>query len=262
MTVDRMLSITNLLILIGSAAFAGYEWITYKHPYEAQTLKQLEYSVRQIQIAVGADEQSPYDYEGELTVTRVDQFSDGTALYDITFDVTNTNRSKSPIRVSYSSAELYLGDPSKKTLTPGEAVVINDAPDPWHSDSRGDVAWKRVAYDAAIDDATMNPGVIKWMHEHYANISHVGLVGALQTGEESEYIPEFLVRARPSQYVAVVVSFGIDDTLDVTSPKVGIVDDVLLLSDADAGKSVAKVYPSRPHGKSKSSKLEKQKATN
>lgn len=49
-------------------------------------------------------------------------------------------------------------------------------------------------------------------------------------------MPEFLIRAKPDQYVDVAVSFGVDDSLDVASPNVGLVTDSLLLVDAEVSK--------------------------
>jgi len=44
-------------------------------------------------------------------------------------------------------------------------------------------------------------------------------------------------RAKPSQYISVVVGFGIDDSLDVASPNVGLVADLQLLADGDTKKN-------------------------
>jgi len=70
-----------------------------------------------------------------------------------------------------------------------------------------------------------------------ASITHSGLTGTLLSGTLNEYEPQFLIRAKPSQYVSVVVGFGVDDTLDVASPNVGLVADLRLLADADTKKS-------------------------
>jgi hypothetical protein len=111
---DRAVSITNLVVVLVGGLAAGYEWVTYKHTYEEQTLRQLTYANDQLKIALGTDKQKPFDYDGDLTVTEVKKFADDTSLYNVSFDVTNKNTSKSLIHVSYSSAELYLGDPSDK----------------------------------------------------------------------------------------------------------------------------------------------------
>jgi hypothetical protein len=95
---------------------------------------------------------------------------------------------------------------------------------------------------------------MKWMHDHeYMSISNGGLTGTFASGTSSEYEPEFLIRAKSTQYVDMVVSFGVDDSLDVASPNVGLFGDSLLLADADIDKHVdvlAKGAP-RTHGSAK-----------
>jgi len=230
-----VLGLANLAILIVGLGAGGYEWFTFKRTFEQQTLKQLAYANDQLKIAVGVDEQKPVDYNSELTVTQLKKYPDGTALYDVSFDVTNKNMSKSLIHITYSSAELYLGDPSNKELAPGSAVKINDAPDPWHPQDSGLISWHRIAYEADVDDGPTNPAVSKWMQGRQyapASISHTGLTGTFLSGTSNEYMPEFLIRAKPSQYIDIVVGFGIDDSLDVASPNVGIIDESQILADA------------------------------
>lgn len=252
---ERGLGVANLVIVGITLVGGGYEWVTFKHTFEDQTLKQLAYQNEQLKIALGTDEQKPIEYTGELAVTEIKKYPDGTALYDVSFDVTDKNTSKALIHVTYTSAELYLGDPSTKEPAFGSAISINQAPDPWHPQDSGLISWRRIAYEANVDDGPTNPTVIKWMRDHgYTSISHGGLTGTLASGTLNEYMPEFLIRAKPNQYVDVVVSFGVDDSLDVASPNVGLVDDSLLLIDAEASKheSAAATSGPRTHGSTKS----------
>ncbi|MDN7177319.1 hypothetical protein M0D69_04680 [Caballeronia sp. SEWSISQ10-4 2] len=222
--------------------------MTFKHTFEDQTLKQLAYQNEQLKIALGTDEQKPIEYTGDLTVTQIKKYPDGTVLYDVSYDVTDKNTSKSLIHVTYTSAELYLGDTSAREPAFGAAFSINDAPDPWHPQDSGLISWRRIAYEANVDDGPTNPTVMKWMHDHgYTSISHGGLTGTLSSGTSNEYMPEFLIRAKPSQYVDVVVSFGVDDSLDVASPNVGLVDDSLWLVNAETDKHDDAAAKSGPH---------------
>jgi hypothetical protein len=233
---ERGLGIANLAVVVTTLVAGGYEWVTFKRTFEEQTLKQLAYQNEQLKIALGTDEQRPIEYAGKLTVTEMKKYPDGTALYDVSYEITSKNTSKALIHVTYTSAELYLGDASKEPVL-GAAVAINAAPDPWHPQDDGLISWKRIAYEANVDDGPTNPTVIKWMHDHgYTSISHGGLTGTLASGTTSEYMPEFLIRAKPSQYVDVVVSFGLDDSLDVASSNVGLIDDSLLLVNAAISK--------------------------
>ncbi|MGF6899391.1 hypothetical protein [Paraburkholderia sp. GAS348] len=244
---DRFLSVANLTVLIVGSVAAGYEWLTFKQKYDEQTLSQIALANKQLSIALGTDEQKPYDYSGDLTIIEVKKFADGTSLYDVTFDVTSKNTSKSLIRVSYSSAELYLGDPSIKELTPGSAASINDSPDPWHPQDSGLLSWRRIAYEAHVDEGPTNSTVLKWMGARYTSIGHGGaLTGILESGTSTEYAPEYLIRAKPNQYVSFVVSFGIDDSLDAGSPNVGLISNTEILADADTGQDGVVVARSAP----------------
>jgi hypothetical protein len=235
---ERVLGLANLAIVGITLVGGAYEWVVFKHTFEDQTLKQLAYQNEQLKIALGTDEQKPIEYTGDLTVTQIKKYPDGTALYDVSYDVTDKNTSKSLVHVTYSIAELYLGDPSAKEPAFGTAIAINDAPDPWHAQDSGLISWRRIAYEANVDDGPTNPVVMKWMHDHsYTSFSRGGLTGTLSSGTSNEYEPEFLIRAKPSQYVDVVVSFGVDDSIDVASPKVGLLADALLLLDAETDEN-------------------------
>ncbi|WP_233802934.1 hypothetical protein [Paraburkholderia sp. HP33-1] len=245
---DRALAVANLVIVGVTLVGGGYEWVTFKRTFEDQTLKQLAYQNEQLKIALGTDEQKPIEYAADLAVTQIKKYPDGTALYDVSFDVTDKNTSNSLIHVTYTSAELYLGDPSTKVPAFGAAIPINEAPDPWHPQDRGLISWRRIAYEANVDDGPTNPTVMKWMRDHeYTSISHGGLTGTLSSGTSNEYMPEFLIRAKPSQYVEVVVSFGVDDSLDVASPNVGLVSDSLILVDAEVSKHEGTAATSHSH---------------
>jgi hypothetical protein len=237
---ERVLGFANLAFVGIGLVGGGYEWFSFKHRFEDQTLKQLTYQNEQLKIALGSDEQKPLIYDGILTVTEIKKYPDGTRLYDVLYDVTNKNTAKSLVHVTYTAAELYLGDPSTSEPALGTAIIINDAPDPWHAQDAGLITWRRIAYEADMDDGAKSPAVTKWMHDHgFTSISHGGLTGIMASGASDEYEPEFLIRAKPTQYVNVVVSFGVDDSLDVSSPDVGFTADSLLLADAETSKHEA-----------------------
>lgn len=251
---ERGLGVANLVVVVVTLVAGGYEWITFKRTFEDQTLKQLAYQNQQLKIALGTDEQKQLDYDGTLTATEIKKYPDGTRLYDVLYDVKVKNTSKSLVHVTYTSAELYLGDPSTDEPAFGSALANNDAPDPWHPQDGGLITWRRIAYEADVDDGPTNLGVAKWMHDHdYTLISNGGLTGTMSSGASDEYEPEFLIRARPSQYVDMAVGFGVDDSLDVTSPDVGLIGDSLLLADATISKHEDAAATRDPHrgGKSK-----------
>jgi hypothetical protein len=257
---ERILAVANFVVVALTLAGGAYEWITFKSDFEKKTISQLTETIAQLkaqtqqlkaqtedmEFAVGMDRQKQLVYEGTLKVTELKKYQDGTRLYGVSYDVVNKNVSKSLVHVTYTSAELYLGTPSNEEPALGAAIAINDAPDPWHPEVKGLVAWQRIAYEADIDDGPTNPKITNWMHDHaYTSISNGGLTGVMASGTTDEYDPEFLIRAKPSQYVDVVVSFGVDDSLDASSPNVSLVADSLMLIDSDI--SVHEVTKGGPH---------------
>lgn len=178
-------------------------------------------------------EQRPYDYQGKLAVTELKRFDDGSRLYDVNYDVQFKNLSKSQFAVSYSFAELYIGDTGLDDLKTGDAVVVNDTPDPWHKAPPGPIKWSRRSYEADIADGDADANVLAFLRKRFEVVGNGGLTTVLPGGTGDEYSPEFLVRAKPTQYVAVVVGFGLNDSLDITGPDVGLTNEIWLLADAD-----------------------------
>jgi hypothetical protein len=185
--------------------------------------------------------QKPYDYKGNLSVTELKRFDDGSRLYDVSFDIEVKNSSKSQIAISYSFAELYIGDAKDDGLKVGEAVVINDTPDPWHPGPTGLITWTRKAYEADIADGNTNRKVLDFLHQHFATIGNGGLTTVLPGGTSDEYEPEFLVRASPNQYAAVVIGFGVDDSIDIHGPDVAILNETRPFATAEKEDSPKRV---------------------
>lgn len=230
-TFDRFIAIVNFLALVVGGIWAVIVW--YPN-YKTQTA-----TLQQIQFNMQSDRQLPFDYEAKLNVSVVKQYSDGSRLYDIDYDVTNKNLSKSEMTVSYSVAELYLGESDQPELKIGEADEINDPPDPFHPESDGVVKWRRVTYDANVIDGDTNKALLDWVNKSYGKHSDGGLTAVLPSGTSNEYDPEFELRAMPNQYVAVQVAFGINDSLDVSGPNVGLIYDSQLLGDAETDQAKA-----------------------
>ena len=136
---------------------------------------------------------------------------------------------------------MYVGDAGGDDLKLGQAAPINDTPDPWHGGPQGIVKWTRQAYEADRLDGRANADVTRFLRGHFAVVGSAGLSTVLRSGTDTDYEPEFLVRAKPSQYVAIVVGFGIDDSVDFKGPDVGLENETRALIDADPPEQ------SKPH---------------
>jgi hypothetical protein len=230
MTFERFLAIANLLIVASGAVWAGVDW----YP----TLKNSQATLEQINLNLNADKQLPFAYDGTLTVNLIKKLPDGTALYDLDFDMTNKNLSKSVISMSYSITHLYLGTANTDGLQKdGDVMAIDDPPDPWNGPYEGGVKWNEIECQGSILDGDTNQAVIRWLQSQCPKLDHGGFTAILPTGVDTEYDPTFVVRARPDQYVAMVVGFGVNNTLDATSPNIGLVYDFDILANADIQSS-------------------------
>lgn len=225
MNFDRCVAIVNLFIVASGSAWAMFEWYP---TYETQTT-----TLDKLRIELGADRQVPFEYDGKLVLTDLKTLEDGSHLYSVEYDISTRNLSKAQIAISYSVAELYLGSAGYDELhAVGDVMLVNDPPDPWHPDESGWVKWTRVAYEASIADGDRDPKVASWLHTHYPHINHNGLTAILPTGTDTTYHPRFIIRAKLDQYVGVVVTFGVNDVLDVTKPDVGLIYETRYLGDA------------------------------
>ncbi len=71
------------------------------------------------------------------------------------------------------------------------------------------------------------------MHGRYTEIGDNGITGILSAGEDGGHTYEFQARALPSQYVAVSISFGINNSTEFNSPDVDVVGDQKFLGDVE-----------------------------
>lgn len=236
MTFDRCVAVINLIVVVSGAGWAALEWYpTYKT--QATTLEQLR-------INLHADQQVPFEYNGKFTLTDLKKLEDGTHLYSVDYDLYNKNLSKAQITISYSVAELYLGSAGYNELRSiGDVSLVNDPPSPWHPEDTGWVKWNKVAYEASLADGDTDQHVAAWLHGRYAQVNHNGLTAVLPTGTDTTYHPRFVIRAKPDQYVGIVVTFGVDDALDVASPAVGLIYETHYLGDATQGAPGKAVKP-------------------
>lgn len=223
---QRIAPIANLVILIGSGIWAVFQWYSFKDEYQS-------YILRQQKVETEAAEQKPLEINSDMSIAERQKFSDGTHLYNITFPVDVRNLSKSQLTVSYTITEVYIGNAAAADLKPGGVAIVNGPPDPWHVQENGPITWTRQAYEASIADGDSDEKMSKWMHSQFDVIGNDGLTAVLSTGEKTWYEPEYLVRAMPNQYVAVVVSFGINDSIDVKSPNVATLYEVQRFKDAE-----------------------------
>ena len=219
-----------LVILVVGSLWAPYEWYRFKSKYE-------DYTLRGLIIDTEAAEQKPFHTEGTLSVTELKKYPDGSRLYDVSYEFSDKNLSKSQITASYGVAELYLGSISDAEIKLGDAKVLNDPPDLWHTSSSGPINWVRKAYIADIAaESSKEENVRNLIRNQHPAIGNAGITGKLSTGEDGLYTYEFQIRAMPDQYVGVSVSLGINNSIDFGSPNVDVLFESMILKNADHEK--------------------------
>ncbi len=234
-TFERAVAIINLVVLVVGATLTSVDW----YPKWENDLFQAR-----------SNRQTPTIPAGVQTITDVKSFPDGSHLYDITYTVVTRNTSPRPVSISYSIAELYVGALSSGDPDFHQAIEINDPPNPWDPAGHGQIAWTRVDYDASLIDGAAPPAVTTFLAARgLQNRSPGGgLTGALAPGDSTSDAPEFLVRARPGEYVSLVYSYGLGAAVTSPSPDINLLFEVARLppgSSAASGPAADTTDPRR-----------------
>ena len=228
---ERIVAVTNLVVLCVGATLTSVDW----YPKWKNDLFQAR-----------TNSQTPTIPAGVQTIIDVKPFADGSHLYDVTYTVVTRNTSPRPVRVSYSIAELYVGALSLREPDFHQAMEVNDPPNPWDAMGHGEIDWKRIDYDASVIDGGAPAQVARFFARGgYQNRSPGGgLTGALAPGDSTSDAPEFLVRARPGEYVSLVYSYGLGDAVTSPSPNINLLFEVARLPAETPAESTP--GPSRP----------------
>lgn len=222
-TFERALAAINTSILVFGLLFALVEFPT-KFGSE--------------KTAFAASLQTPTIPSSVLSVAPLQAFGDGSELYDVSYSVTTKNQSSRPVRITYAITELYLGDLHAPTLGPGGAYELNDPPNPWDGPFPGEIAWRRLMADAYEIDGGAPQAVDQFLAtKAYGKTWRGGsMTGIVSPGDSTGVSPHFVVRARPGQYIGVVVGYGIDDAVRSPSALLNLTSDVKKLPGPKAAE--------------------------
>ena len=192
---ERIVAVTNLVVLVVGAALTSAAW----YPKMRLDLFQVQ-----------AASQTPTVPDGDLTVVDLTPQAAGSHLYDVSYAVATKNTSAAPIKIGFSVAELYIGVLADAEIGLHQAQEVNDPPNPWDDAGRGDIAWRRVDYDASLIDgfvpaktATGFPPLAPGRAPYENQSPGGGLTGAVAPGDSTSDTPDFLVRAMPGEYVSL-----------------------------------------------------------
>jgi hypothetical protein len=205
------------------------------------------------------------EMQGQITSPRSmmcvvkldDPAIDGRFLYDVTDRVAVKNSSGQGINITYSLAKIYLGSLpglGGALISEGKAVFLNTPPNPLFKDpdrgwaAAGDnhapaeaISWRQVGSTASRDlsfarnDQTRLQDVDDPFAKNQVKNSEPegGLTETVAAGDTTGTEPEFLLRAKPEDFVGAVVAYGIDDTVVSPSPKINLTNDMRRLSNSD-----------------------------
>jgi hypothetical protein len=203
---DRGLALANFGLLLVGAIWVAIDWFP-KH------------SILMSEEAAAVER--PVQLSFELKVEPVRLYPDGSSLYSVRYMATETSLSKAPTYQAYDITELYVGSAHLGPMDLHNATPLNDPPDVWTREPAGPIAWKQVSYVAGIDNPTRFPDLPRWFRaNHFDTIGPATcLTGYIHPGTVTHCAHDFMLRARDTDFIAVVVNIGIDGSVDGASPK-------------------------------------------
>jgi hypothetical protein len=168
----------------------------------------------------------PWESEFPFSLRKVRDFGNGTFLYDVEMNVRLKNISASEFDLSYSIEEVYIGCLDISDIsTMRNALIVNVPPSPWSS-KEGAIRWERRGVVIGVSGkGEENHNVMDWLKKTYPNekvVRWAGMTGPVSSGTSVQETPAFVVKARPDDYIAIVMSFGINGTIDPNSPLCGV----------------------------------------
>jgi hypothetical protein len=223
-TLERTLGVLNLSLIIIAGILAAIGW------FPKWGEEKLAYAARL---------QTPTVPSSDFKVSDLGSFKDGTHCYNVEYNVSTKNQSDRAVSITYSVAELYLGDRQLIPLQASQAYEMNDPPNLWDASGHGQINWHLITYDASqIDGGAPKEVVAFFAQLRLSNLSPGGgMTGVLSPGDATGEDPQFIVRAHPEQYVGLSVSYGIDNETKSPSPKINLTSDFKHFSDAKLADS-------------------------
>lgn len=210
---DRGLALANFGVLLVGAIWFAIDWFPKHNILKSEEAAAVE---RPVQLAF------------ELKVEPVRRYPDGSSLYSVRYLATETSLSKAPTYQAYEIAQLYTGSAHLGALALDAATPLNDPPDVWTREPAGPIAWRQVAYVAGVDNPARFPDLPRWFHaNHFDTIGPATcLTGYIHPETVTHCTHDFMLRARDTDFIAVVVNIGIDGSVDAMSPKTIAFSDV------------------------------------
>ena len=230
---ERTVAVANVTVLVVGAVLATIDWYPKWIADRA---------------AARAGELTPTNPNGTLRVVDTKTFPDGTHLYDISYQVNTKNISSRPITITYCISELYVGNFSGDPSKLHSVFLVNYPPTPWDDSGVGGVHWERVGFDASQISHNAPKAVSDFFaRHHYGNSSPGGgMTGVVAPGDTTGSRPEFILRARPDEYIGVVFSYGIGSAVSSPSPDINLLEEIQRLDGAISSKPVTAVPPPAP----------------
>lgn len=170
-----------------------------------------------------------------LSAVPVKKMPDGTEIYDVTCNVMARNQSSHPVRITYAITELYLGEAQPPAMGPEHAYELNGPPNPWDKGPfPGAIRWRRVLADAYEIDGGAPASVERFL-KTYGKVTPGGpMTGIVSPGGSAGESPHFMVQAKPGEYVAVVVGYGIGGAVKSPNALINRSSDMKKLPDEPA----------------------------
>lgn len=220
----------------------------------------------------------PTEPDSELTIKSVKSLSRGECLYDVSYSVSTRNNSGQATKITYSIAQFFIGRINNGNIG-NDPNFLNDPPTPWDDAHSGVITWDLAGSDVGIesndtsesgesksflnkldplrlfsrDDESGSDNVRKFLANLKSRklvlddpVPGDGLVGWINPTNTNETTVEYLVKAHPDDFAGMVVSYGIDNAISDSSPKVNLTSDRKKFSDLDASQTQPPASSGKP----------------
>jgi hypothetical protein len=196
-----MLSIANFLILLSGAVWVGLDW-SPKH--------------KELELALLADQQSPLEASGDITVVRLKRFPDGSELFSVRDAGRFKNASKLTVPIVSFTSQLFIGDMIDQKLQPMSAVAINPPPRPLGYESPSTpIAWTQASYQSqAIVGRAGDDAIGNLKRRGITGLFDRKPQGSISAGGAKRFEQQYLLRLDKSAYIGVVETITIEDSAE------------------------------------------------
>jgi hypothetical protein len=216
---ENMSKLLQILAIVVGGAWVLTDYFEFSKSNKSLTNRQAELAIttatltqsglelnnKLADINVSRTTEGRLDVYSDSSVVQSAIFPDKTALYRFQVSVNAKNMSDGNVLIPAIVIEFFLGTNTIKDLKPGQAFLINQ-PGSWLDEvPPGSISWSRLTAVVQKDPPHIDGDLAKIIAD-FTPIAG-GFVGVLPRGGSTHWNADFVVRARPEDMAAAVITF-------------------------------------------------------